>query len=273
MQDQHLTCPSNEDNAALIEALKSWKKMLDSRKDEDAAQQLLEIEANLSKAESMDRIFATVTSSSGIRSIRTERMSSNPATGTTAAATEKSPKNFLLDWSLSAFHPQRVMTNTLPLIHQQINPVVPQDRRLWTGQICNQWTVLNNPKCHVLKDDVHVAKFGRTTGVTYGMVNPVPVIIDPGIEDKQYRSIADTYHLTVNDCGHAMGFVGYKNAQVVDSGDSGSVVQHVPSGDWLGLLFGSTIAGAALFTPIDLVLRNIESVTGLKVVEPAFNPK
>ncbi|KAF9736513.1 hypothetical protein PMIN02_012276 [Paraphaeosphaeria minitans] len=69
-----------------------------------------------------------------------------------------------------------------------------------------------------------------------------------------------------------MSFVGHSSAPVVKSGDSGSIVLHTPSGDWLGLLFGSTGTGAALFAPIDVILRDIEIVTGCKVLEPTSTP-
>jgi hypothetical protein len=56
------------------------------------------------------------------------------------------------------------------------------------------------------------------------------------------------------------------------SNDSGSIVLHAPSGKWLGPLFGQTYISAALFTPIDMVLCDIEELTGLDVVEPVFKP-
>jgi hypothetical protein len=67
-----------------------------------------------------------------------------------------------------------------------------------------------------------------------------------------------------------MSFVAHSGA-AVGKGDSGSIVLHAPSGDWLGLIFGETRTKTALFTPIDLVFRDIEKVTGHKVVEPVFN--
>lgn len=57
----------------------------------------------------------------------------------------------------------------------------------------------------------------------------------------------------------------------VDKGDPGSIALHAPSGVWLDLLVGETRAKAALPTPIDLVFRDIEKLTGHKAVEPVFN--
>lgn len=54
------------------------------------------------------------------------------------------------------------------------------------------------------------------------------------------------------------------------AGDSGSIVVHDPSGAWLGLLFGASDPESGMMLPIDLVLADIEHVTGLKVVEPKF---
>ncbi|KAF2439730.1 hypothetical protein P171DRAFT_395639 [Karstenula rhodostoma CBS 690.94] len=271
MQNHRLTCPSNDDNATLTEQLKSYQQQWESQTGGLAAQQLAKTKAELKEAGTFDRTFAAVCASSGLRSVRSERFSSDPKTGQVAAETGKPLLRFLLDWSLLTFHPQRGMTNELPL-RQQNNPPGAQNKTLLSGKVCSQWTVLNNPKCHILRDEVNVGKFGRTTGFTYGQINAIPTIIDPVVGGKQYKSTAEAYVFTVEDCGHAMSFVGHTSAPVVKSGDSGSAVLHAPSGDWIGLLFGSTSTGAALFTPIDLVLRDIETVSGLNVVEPAFNP-
>ncbi|OAG03220.1 uncharacterized protein CC84DRAFT_963526 [Paraphaeosphaeria sporulosa] len=227
--------------------------------------------ADLEKAQMTERTFATLSASSGRRSVYAERLPSDPKTGNVASATGKPHLRFLLDWSLSVIQSERGMTNTLPLRQQDI-PSKDKDKTLLSGKSCTRWTVLNNPKCHILRNEINVGKHGRTTGFTYGQVNPIPTIIDPIIANMKFASMANAYRLTVDDCGHAFSFVGHTHGPVVKSGDSGSLVLHAPSGDWLGLLFGSTNTGAGLFTPIDLVLRDIQTVTGYDVLEPAFNP-
>ncbi|KAK7192293.1 hypothetical protein PSPO01_01865 [Paraphaeosphaeria sporulosa] len=271
VQNQRITCPSNDDNLAFVEQCHRYKDQWTSQQGDEADSQLKKTMADLEKAQTMERTFATLSASSGRRSVRAERLPSDPKTGNIASPTGKLPLRFLLDWSLSVFHSERGMANALPLRQQDIQSK-DKERTLLSGKACTRWTVLNNPKCHNLREEVNVGKHGRTTGFTYGQVNPIPTIIDPIIGDKRFAPIANGYGFTVDDCGHAFSFVGHTPGPVVESGDAGSLVLHAPSGDWLGLLFGSTNTGAALFTPIDLVLRDIQTVTGYEVLEPTFNP-
>lgn len=44
-------------------------------------------------------------------------------------------------------------------------------------------------------------------------------------------------------------------------------------GTWVGILLGATVDGHGLMIPIDLVIRDIEHVTGQKVIEPTFEPE
>jgi hypothetical protein len=57
----------------------------------------------------------------------------------------------------------------------------------------------------------------------------------------------------------------------VDSGDSGSVVVHDGTGIWLGLLFGENASGSGLMLPMDLILKDIQNVTGLDITEPRLD--
>lgn len=174
---------------------------------------------------------------------------------------------FLLDWCVMEFHPERSISNFPPM--RQYNST-GYHSTLLSGQGCSSWTVMNNPKCNILRDDVHLGKLGRITGCTYGLVSAIPTLINPVIEGRKYEHFTDSYKLTVENCGYSMSFVGHKGA-AVDKGDSGSIVLHIPSGDWLSLVFGWSGANTALFAPIDLVFRDIEKATGHKVIEPAFN--
>ncbi|KAF2128006.1 hypothetical protein P153DRAFT_46479 [Dothidotthia symphoricarpi CBS 119687] len=263
-----LTCPSNEDNANFIQDRKRYEQQwLTQTKTPAAPQYLASTRAELTMARTTDRSLGTVHASSGLRTVKCEKLSSNPADGKPVAETGKSQFRFMLDWCLLAFHPGRGMSNFLPM-RQQYN--IGGYSTLMSGQQCSQWTVMNNPKCHILRDEVSVGKFGRTTGFTYGIINSIPTVINPEIEGGQYKFSSETSSFTVKDCGHSMSFVAHKGT-AVGKGDSGSIVLHAPSGDWLGLLFGETKTEAALFTPIDLVFRDIEKVTGHKVVEPVFN--
>ncbi|KAH6644204.1 hypothetical protein C7974DRAFT_16474 [Boeremia exigua] len=262
------TCPSNEDNAAFIQDREKYEQQwLAQARNPAAPRYLASTRAELTTARTTNRSFGTVYASSGLRTVKCEKLSSNPTNGKAVPDTGKSKFRFMLDWSLLELHPKRGMVNVLPMRVQNNNA---RYSTLMSGQECAQWTVMNNPKCHILRDEVTVGKFGRTTGFTYGVINSIPTIINPNSEGGQYKNISDTYGFTVEDCGHSMSFVAHGGA-AVGLGDSGSIVLHAPSGEWLGLLFGETRAKAALFTPIDLIFRDIEKVTELKVVEPVFN--
>jgi hypothetical protein len=261
------TCPSIQDHNAFIHERESEEKYWMNMPTyfEAATQQLAAARSQLQQARTTDLAFGTVAASSGLRTVKSEIFSSDPATGERAAETGKSKFRFILDWSLLDFHSEREMINRLPVFPFK----TPMESYLTPVLLCSKWTTMNNPKCHVMRDEVKVGKMGRTTGLTYGIVNAIPTIINPNIDKGEYEPMSDTYSLTVKDCSSCMSF--YSPAgKVVEKGDSGSIVLHVPSGHWLGLLFGETSTKAALFTPIELVLRDIEEVTGHKVVEPAF---
>ncbi|CAO2654502.1 Nn.00g112350.m01.CDS01 [Neocucurbitaria sp. VM-36] len=265
-----ITCPSNEDNTGFIQNREKTEKiLLNQAKNPAAPQHLASTQADLKMARTTDRTLGRVHASSGLRIVKCEKFLSNPTDGEPVAETGKSQFRFMLDWCLLAFHPGRSMSNFLPIKRQQIQ--LRGDINLMLGQQCSQWTVMNNPNCYILRDEISVGKSGRTTGLTYGKINPVPTVINPEIDGGQYRFFSKTYGFMVKDCGYSMSIITYSSI-AVDRGDSGSIVLYAPSGNWLGLLFGVTSAHAALFTPIDLVFRDIEKVTGHKVVEPVFNP-
>lgn len=264
-----ITCPSNEDNAALIEEHDRYEtEWLAQKKNRESRQQLASIRNELKMARNTERSFGTVYASSGLRTINCEKLSSESRDGQIATETGKSQFRFLLDWSLLSFHPKRGMSDFLPMQQQRMTH---DYSTIVSGKQCSYWTAMNNPKCHILRDKVSVGKCGRTTGFTYGLISPIPTLINPDIGGP-YNFISAAKYLTVKDCIHSMSFVAHSGA-AVEKGDSGSIVLHAPSGDWLGLLFGETSTKSALFTPIDLVFRDIEKVTGQKVIEPVFNNK
>ena len=262
-----ITCPSNEDNAAFIEEHERYEtEWLAQKKHPESEQQLAYIRTELKMARETERSFGTVYASSGLRTINCEKPSSNSEDGQIAGETGKSHFRFLLDWSLLSFHPKRGMSDFLPPEQQRITH---DYSTIVSVKQCSRWTVMNNPKCHILRDEVSGGKCGRTTGLTYWTCEPDSDPIDPGI-GGQFKFTSATKYLTVEDFFHSMSFVAHSGV-AVEKGDSSSIVLHAPSGDWLGLLFGETSAKSALLTPIDLVFRDIEKVTGHKVVEPVFN--
>jgi hypothetical protein len=260
------TCPSIQDHGSFIDNRKDreryWLKM--SHRPE-STKQLASIRAQLQMVGAAESSFGAVHASSGLRTVRCEKFSSDPTTGKRVAETGKPRYRFLLDWSLLAPPSTRSMANSLDESLYEPTQIshIPQ------SPFFSNWTTMNNPKCNIMRDEVEVIKIGRTTGLTHGTVNAIPTIITPDMDGGQHKFMSDTYGLTVEECGHSMSFTSPEGA-AVGTGDSGSIVLHTPSGHWLGLLFGEISTRAALFTPIDLVLRDIEEVTGHKVVEPAF---
>ncbi|KZM23930.1 hypothetical protein ST47_g4875 [Ascochyta rabiei] len=163
-------------------------------------------------------------------------LSSDPSTGNLADPTGKTRFRFMLDWSLLDIHPSRSMVSALPM------------------------------RAHDSSNTGNVGKFGRTTALTYGYINAIPTIINPesggGGGGGQFESDAKPHGSTVEHHGAAVGL-----------GHSGSAIMHAPSENWLGLLFSVTRTKAALITrPSTCLFRDIKEVTGLHVIEPAFNP-
>jgi hypothetical protein len=67
------------------------------------------------------------------------------------------------------------------------------------------------------------------------------------------------------------------NSEVFQSfalpGDSGSIILHAGSGTQLGLVFGTSSSGNALYIPLDPVFQDIFRVTSKKVKDPVFVSK
>ena len=174
----------------------------------------------------------------------------------------ESQGHWILDWALIRIDnaKQRDVVNQLPEnVSGRVLPLVP-------NMPCDKWSTFNaNQK------NIAVVKFGRTTHETRGNINSTIVLIDPTI-DAQISKIygfTDTYR---GSCFEAVK-ASAKDSEFLDSGDSGSILLHQESGAHLGLLFGISSSGNALFIPMGLVIQDIERVTGKKVVEPAFASK
>lgn len=143
-----------------------------------------------------------------------------------------------------------------------------------TIEECETWSVFDASRC-----EVEVAKNGRTTGFTRGSINGGPVLLylsesdpaesDPSKSNERSREeIAAVYGFTKEKPGKCFGVVAEKGA-FMDSGDSGCIAVHYPTGTQLGLCFG--VSGTrGLMLPLDVVFRDISVTTGYNVVEPAY---
>jgi hypothetical protein len=164
---------------------------------------------------------------------------------------------FPLDWALIDLSPTKRTIRTVVLSDPLGNLPARKRSKLKTGlevgQAVNKWTKFEG--CFF--DDVDVAKYGRATQWTLGRVNPQPIHVNKVHDIGQSgRSWGISHHL--------------RDENMVDGGDSGSVVLHDPSGVWLGLIWGETPAGEALFIPMDLIVENILKVTGAEMTSPVF---
>jgi len=117
----------------------------------------------------------------------------------------------------------------------------------------------------------NVAKCGRATGCTFGLINHAIVAINP-TQNKEFAAMADVFGYTKDRHGFCWSMMmGVKNqGPVVLNGDSGSICIHDSSGAWLALIFGESGCGSALMTAIDAVFHDTEKVTGGKVTEPKY---
>lgn len=265
-------CPSDQDNALFIEGrgtqIEHAVDRLKFNSNPTLEHQLEQRKNERNTAKNFDRKFGILYASSGLRTTSCEKFSTDPNTGQSVTPTNKAINRFLLDWSLVQILPGRDMQNMLPVSDSLSSN---EGVELWEHEICQTWSTLNNPFANINRDELVVGKFGRTTRCTYGLINRAPVIINPEVNNGEFRFMSEAYGMTVKDSAACFQMTAAK-ALVLESGDSGSIVIHVESSNWLGLVFGETASGSALFTPIDVVLRDIEEVTKLKIVEPVFSP-
>jgi len=223
-------------------------KMLHEKKDEE-----------YKKCESFDRRIGYVYAGSGRRTIEANQCASEPDTGRSKEKMKALQPKFVfpLDWALLRMDDtkKRDVTNTLPDVYSTKTKLVPQ-------QQCRQWSTFN-----VNKEEVYVAKYGRTSGWTAGIVNACMTIINPDADAE----ISGVYSIGAKSVGACFGVVsGDEREDFAGFGDNGSVVLHEGSGTQLGLLFGVTSTGQGMFLPMDVVFADIKRVTGKDVVRPSY---
>jgi hypothetical protein len=223
------------------------------------------------RAEQFDRSFGKIYASSGRRTVINKTFTTHSKTGEFLASPDKTATQFLLDWCLLDIFPNRGMVNRLP--NQLIHRLDTSHPALMPRITCREWRALNINGAHIFRDEVNIGMYGRTSGYAFGKINPIPVIINPAQKESGSKE-SKAHSFTIEDCPHALAVVPYRSESwSSDKGDLGSIIQHTHSREWLGLLCGQTMAQCALFTPIDMVFRDIENVTGLEVVEPYLAPE
>ena len=223
-------------------------KMLHKEKDEEHK-----------KCESFDRRIGYVYAGSGRRTIEATRYTSDLDTGRSKDKKEALQPEvvFPLDWALIRMDDtkKRDVTNSLPDVYSTKTKLVPKQR-------CRQWSTFN-----VNKEEVHVAKYGRTSAWTAGTINACMIIINSDADEE----ISVAYGIDAKSVGTCFGVVSNdERNDFCELGDNGSIVLHEGSGTQLGLLFGVTGTGQGMFLPMDVVFEDIKRVTGKDVVRPSY---
>ncbi|KAI4669344.1 uncharacterized protein J4E79_001387 [Alternaria viburni] len=223
-------------------------KMLHEKKDEE-----------YKKCESFDRRIGYVYAGSGRRTIKANQYASDPNTGPGKDKMKALQLTFVfpLDWALIRMDDtkKRDITNSLPDVYSTKTKLVPKQR-------CRKWSTFN-----VNKEEVHVAKYGRTSGWTAGTINACMVIINPDADEE----ISGAYGIDAKSVGACFGVISNdERNDFCEFGDNGSVVLHEGSGTQLGLLIGVTSTGQGMFLPMDVVFEDIKRVTGKDVVNPSY---
>ncbi|KAI4672599.1 uncharacterized protein J4E78_001100 [Alternaria triticimaculans] len=211
------------------------------------------------RCESFDRRIGHVYAGSGRRTIDANKYAADLDTDRSKDKMKASQPAlvFPLDWALIRMDntKKRDVTNRLPDVYSTKTKLVPKQR-------CRKWSTFN-----VNKEEVHVAKYGRTSCWTAGTINACMIIINPDADDE----ISGAYGFGAKNVGACFGVVSRdERKDFAESGDNGSIVLHEGSGTQLGLLFGVTGTGQGMFLPMDVVFEDIKRITGKKVVEPSY---
>ena len=211
------------------------------------------------KCESFDRRIGYVYAGSGRRTVDANKYASDPDTDRSKDKMKALQPKFVfpLDWALIRMEDtkKRDVTNSLPDVYSTKTKLVPK-------QQCRQWSTFN-----VNKEEVHVAKYGRTSGWTAGTINACMIVINPD-EDEE---ILGAYGMNAKNAAACFGVISNdERNDFCEFGDNGSIVLHEESGTQLGLLFGVTSTGQGIFLPMDVVFEDIKRVTGKDVIKPSY---
>lgn len=229
-----------------------------------------EAEKKLKDISNTSRMTGPVVAGSGLREVEGPRYRDQDAK-------EKPKIIWTLDWALFAMG-KREANNSIQITAVDF-PMALSERgdktRLHNGLIADTWSHFRLFNDHDEGEyPLRVAKYGRTTRWTFGHVNATLAKINPN-EDAE---IANKYKYTNEKYGEVWS-VGSRHPDkdffFLKKGDSGSICIFDPPsasdsqvGSWLGLLFGYTVLGQGIMTPMDLVIKDIEDVTNYKVTLP-----
>jgi hypothetical protein len=236
--------------------LKRYRKLLDQAQSEAAV------------IMSFNHNFATVYASSRLRSVRNIRFNDNQITQWSQNTPFKTTKledtaegstpklGWDMDWCLLTVSSGRALSTSLPPTNNGVN--------LPLGLNVSRWSAIDPYK------NYDVAKRGRTTGWTKGVITAVASLLNNVVcmETETGHGKPTLCHAILNSAGKDFAW----------GGDSGSLVlldekvpQHKSSATIVGLLCGfNQFSRVAYMIPMDLLIEDIERVTGGKVVSPVM---
>ena len=201
---------------------------------ENFLEDIAEYQQEMAQIEGLDREAGVVIATSGTRVVE--------ARGYTWA----------LDWAAVQLLPKRPMKDIIE--HTKKEQFIHGMR----GEELREWSV------SMLQPGIRVSKRGRTTGWTEGYVNSIKA--DLNITRKEGNKAINPYKGTIT------AWVVHNSFGMGKFCDSGSIILNSRTTSQLGLMFGNDLyTGFGYFTPFDLVIRDIENITGGRVVKPTHN--
>ncbi|KAF2256195.1 hypothetical protein BU26DRAFT_412548 [Trematosphaeria pertusa] len=240
------------------------------------------------KAQSATRTLGTVYASSGWRTVENEQYDEDKVRQWSTVRDESSDKirplgkdpeetmakmigddkllQWAVDWSLVQIASPRVLLPTVPTVSTAV--------QLSTNSIASQWAILDPEKSYP------VAKIGRTTGWTTGKINAVASILQLR-HDRSSVVPVDLRHRFGRPI-LSYGILASGERDFLAPGDSGSAIlldKPQEQGDdstscIVGLGFASNRATLVSYMmPMELVVADIEKVTGGQVLKPTYSGK
>lgn len=261
---QHTVTPSTEDHHGYLGTLQVERNSHQqdiAAGDAQARKLYSDIDKLYKTVDKYDRHIGHVLAASAFRTVQAPKYATDKKTGG-ALKPKPNDLHFTLDWSLIRTQnaTQRKPINRLP----NVRPPSTPGTTLFPRKPCNTWSSFD-----VQRDLVDVAKFGRTTGWTFGKINSMLIRINTEI--PEFSDMAKLYGLTPAQSAYCFEVIpNPRGKSFMQEGDSGSILVHDGSGAWLGLLFGATGNDYGMFIPIDLVFQDIKRITGRDVVSPSF---
>lgn len=146
--------------------------------------------------EKFDRRIGYVYADSSLRTVEANKYTSDPNAGQSKDKMKALHATFVfpLDWALVRMNDttKRRVTNRMP----RVTVPRPATTKLVAGKLCSRCSTFN-----VNKGEVHIAKYGRTSGWTLGTINACMTIINPDADEE----ISGAYGIDTKMAGACFG--------------------------------------------------------------------